>query len=85
MNYDFKEGQQSRKGLPKFDSVGWLSAGIFFSLAISGINIWALVSGWTDSFFPFQISKLLGIAVGIVLAIHCVDMVVYYKKYGSLK
>jgi len=74
-----------RSGLPKFDSVGWLSAGIFFSLTMFGINLWALLAKWQDSFFPFQISKLLGMAVGLVLAIHCVDMVFYYKKHGPLK
>jgi hypothetical protein len=74
-----------RNGLPKFDSTVWLSVGIFFSLVMSGVNLWALVLGWQDSFFPFQVSKLLGMAVGLVLAIHCIDMVVYYKKHGPLK
>jgi divalent metal cation (Fe/Co/Zn/Cd) transporter len=74
-----------RSGLPKFDSTGWLSAGIFFSLAMFGINLWALISKWQDFFFPFQISKLLGMAVGLVLAIHCVDVLFHYKKNNRLK
>jgi hypothetical protein len=74
-----------RSGLPKFDTAGWLSAGIFFNLAMFGINLWALIVKWHELFFPFQAGKLLGMAVGLALAIHCVDMVVYYKKHGPLK
>lgn len=66
--------------LPKFDSVPWLIGGAVFSLFLFGLDLWALVSQWSDAFFPYQLSKLVGMAIGIGLAIHCMDMTVYYMK-----
>ena len=82
---NFEKDNLKKRGLPKFDSAGWLSIGIIFGTLMFGMNLWALIIRWNDTFIPFQIVKLLGIAVGLVLAIHCVDMIAYYRKHGPLK
>ena len=70
--------------LPKFDSGGSLIVGTITSCLLFALNLLSLVVGWHDSFFPFQVTKLLGIVVGIVLGIHSIDMKGYYKKHGRL-
>lgn len=67
-------------GLPKFDSVPWLIGGAVFSILLFGLDLWALLSQWSVAFFPYQLSKGVGMAIGVGLAIHCVDMTVYYLK-----
>ncbi len=71
--------------LPKFDSSGSLIFGTVFSLLLSVLNLMALVEAWRESFIPFQAAKILGMIVGVVLAVHCVDMMGYYRKYGRLR
>ncbi len=66
--------------LPKFDSSGSLIFGALISVALLGLNLVSLFVGWHDSFFPFQVTRLLGIAVGIALGIHCIDMIGYYAR-----
>ena len=73
------------KGLPKFDSTPWLCVGAVFSFLLSGLNLWALIGQWHDAFLPYQLGKLLGLAIGIILGIHCLDMIRYYRKHGRLK
>jgi len=68
------------RGLPKFDSPGWLITGIAFSLLLSGINLWALLAQKTASFLPFRLGNILGMLIGIVLAAHCADMIFYHRK-----
>ncbi len=75
----------NRRGLPKFDSTSWLSFGMLFSLVLLGDNVWSLISGWDQPFFPYQLGKFLGMAVGLGLAVHCIDMIVYYRKHGRLE
>ena len=69
-----------RKGLPKFDSTGWLSIGILFSLALFGNSMWAAIEHKDLQFFPFRFGEILGVIIGLGLAIHCVDMIFYHKK-----
>ena len=66
--------------LPKFDSNGSLIFGALISLALLVLNVVSLLVGWHDSFFPFQVTRLLGITVGIALGIHCIDMIGYYAR-----
>ncbi len=66
--------------LPKFDSSGSLIFGALISLALFVLNLVSLLAGWHDSFFPFQLARLLGMAVGVALGIHCIDMIGYYAK-----
>ena len=75
-----KTGPGKGHGLPKFDTTGWLSVGIVFSAILFGDSLWSLLSAWRQAFFPFQFGKLLGIGVGLGLAIHCVDMIFYHRK-----
>lgn len=75
-----KKNNTARRGLPKFDSPGWLMTGILFSLLLSGINLWTLLAQKTASFLPFRLSNILGILIGIVLAVHCADMIIYRRK-----
>lgn len=75
-----KKSCTARRGLPKFDSPGWLMTGILFSLLLSGINLWALLAQKTASFLPFRLGNILGILIGIVLAVHCTDMIIYRRK-----
>jgi hypothetical protein len=71
--------------LPKFDSTPWLVFGITFSFLLSGLNFWSLIGQRHDPFFPYQLVKLLGIMLGLILGIHCIDMIGYYRKNGRLK
>ncbi len=66
--------------LPKFDSSGSLIFGAVISLLLFVLNLLSIVIGRHDSFFPFQLTRLLGMAVGIALGIHCLDMKGYYAK-----
>ncbi len=66
--------------LPKFDSSGSLIFGAVISLLLFVLNLVSIVIGRHDSFFPFQLTRLLGMAVGIALGIHCLDMKGYYAK-----
>jgi hypothetical protein len=74
-----------RKGLPKFDATGWLGTGIIVCLALFGLDLWALIAGWHDAFIPYQLGKILGMAIALALGIHCADMIGYYRKHGRLK
>jgi hypothetical protein len=68
-------------GLPKFNTTGWLSVGILFSLALFADSLWAAVAGWDGAFFPFQFAFILGMIVGLGLGVHCVDMIFYHRKH----
>ncbi|HEX7475664.1 MAG TPA: hypothetical protein VF318_06805 [Dehalococcoidales bacterium] len=68
------------RGLPKFDTPGWLSAGTIFAFIMMAVNIWSLIARWGEPFLPFQLGKLLGAAVGLGLAIHCLDMIAYHRR-----
>ncbi len=72
------------RGLPKFDTASGLVLGILFGLVLFVDNLWSLISGWGQAFFPFQLGKILGVAVGLGLAVHCIDMIGYYRKNGRL-
>ena len=69
-----------RGGLPKFDTTGWLSVGIFFSMVIFGLSLWSELAALQESFIPHQLGKILSMGVGLGLGIHCVDMIVYHRK-----
>ncbi len=71
--------------LTKFDSTFWLCVGIVISLLLISFNIWSIIVDVHDSFVPIQVGRILGIAVGFVLGIHCFDMIGYYRKNGRLK
>jgi hypothetical protein len=71
--------------LPKFDSTPWLSLGVVCSLFLLADSIWALIIGWHDPFFPYQILKLFGIGFGIALGVHSADLIFYYRRHGPLK
>ncbi len=73
------------KGLPKFDSTGWLLAGAFFSLLVFSLALWAMISGQDRAFLPFRLGQLLSMAVALALGIHCLDMIGYYRRHGRLK
>ncbi len=66
--------------LPKFDSSGSLIFGAVISLLLFVLNLVSIVIGRHDSFFPFQLTRVLGMAVGIALGIHCLDMKSFYAK-----
>lgn len=84
MNADHLEIKKKRR-LTKFDSTGWLGAGILLSVALLVINLWAIIAQWHAPFFPFQIGKFLGVGWGMIMTIHCIDMIFYYRKHGRLK
>jgi hypothetical protein len=71
------------KGLPKFDTFGWLSTGIIFSLVLVADNVWSLASGWNGAFFPSKFGAIMGIAMGLGLGVHCVDMIAYHRRNRS--
>jgi hypothetical protein len=77
--------KKSKNWLPKFDSTPWLSLGALCSLFLLVDSIWALVIGWHDAFFPYQILKIFGIGFAVALGVHAVDMIFYYRKHGPLK
>jgi hypothetical protein len=82
-----KEGKTTSlrtKGLPKFDSNIWLVFGILFSAVAFGDNLWSIVTNWNAAFFPFQLGKILGLLLGLGVAVHCLDMIGYYRKHGRL-
>jgi hypothetical protein len=70
-----------RRRFPKFDSIPSLIVGTVFASILSSLNIWSLVSGWHDAVFPFQLTKWLGSAVGLVLAVHTVDVARSKRKH----
>jgi hypothetical protein len=69
------------KGLPKFETTGWLSIGIFFSLLLFIFSLWSMLSLFEEPFFPAKFGDILGIIVGLGLGIHCIDMIAYHRKY----
>ena len=71
------------KGLPKFDTAGWLSIGIIFSLVLVADNLWSLTAGGNGALFPDKFGEILGIAVGLGLGIHCADMIAYHRRHRS--
>jgi hypothetical protein len=73
----------SHKRFPKFDTAGWLSTGILFSLVLFADNLWSLISGWHDPFLPSQFGKIMGIIIGLGLGIHCVDMIAFHRRNQS--
>ena len=75
-----KTETSKRKGLPKFETSGWLSVGIFFSLLLFIFSLWDIFSGRNELFFPSQLGNILGIIVGLGLGIHCVDMIIYHRN-----
>jgi hypothetical protein len=78
-----EEAKTPVKGLPKFDTAGWLSLGILFSLALIADNLWSLIAGWNGDFFPYKFGEILGITIGLGLGIHCVDMIAYHRRNRS--
>jgi len=82
---DVKKETTKGGGLPKFDSTPWLCLGAALSFLLTGLDIWALVAQWHIQFILYQLSKLLSGLIGIVLGIHCLDMIGYYRKHGRLK
>ncbi len=70
--------------LPKFDSPWSLAIGTTFCFLLFAVNLTALVVGWHDAVFPFQIAKCLGIAFGIAVGVHSLDMAAYYRKHVRL-
>ena len=82
---DIKKEITKSQGLPKFDSTLWLCVGATCSFLLTGLNLWALIGQWHNTFFPYQLCKMLGMVIGIVLGIHCLDMIRYYRKHGRLK
>jgi hypothetical protein len=68
------------KGLPKFDTAGWLSVGIFFSLLLVVFSLASILSREDQPFFPFILSNVLGIVLGLGLGFHCVDMIFYHRR-----
>jgi hypothetical protein len=71
------------KSLPKFDTAGWLSIGILFSLVLFSSDLWSAIARWNEPFFPFGLGEILGMLIGLGLGIHCIDMVVYHRKNKS--
>jgi hypothetical protein len=71
------------KGLPKFNTTGWLSVGVLFSLVLFADSLWAAIARWDVPFFPFQFANILGMIVGLGLGVHCVDMIFYNKKQSK--
>jgi hypothetical protein len=81
----FERSRMNKKRLPKFDGVGWLITGALVSLLLLAFNLWEVLTQPAAPFVPMQAGRLLGIGVGLVLAIHCFDMIGYYRKHGRLK
>jgi hypothetical protein len=61
-----------------------LYVGTGFCLLLFAVNLAALVWGWHDAVFPFQVAKCLGMAFGIAVGIHSLDMRAYYRRHGRL-
>jgi hypothetical protein len=74
-----------RNGLPKFDTIGWLSIGIFFSLLLFIVCLWSALSLFGEPFFPSKFGDIMGMIVGLGLGIHCVDMIAYHRKNNYLR
>ncbi len=72
------------RSLPKFDSTGWLALGVLVSAAVFALNLWAFLAGTGLAFLPFRLGQVLGMAVALVLGLHCVDMMMYYRRHGRL-
>jgi|WetSurMetagenome_2_1015567.scaffolds.fasta_scaffold304847_1 hypothetical protein len=78
-----KTNETKVKTLPKFDTPGWLSLGALFSLVLVGCNLWSAIARWHEPFFPFGLGEILGMIVGLVLGIHCIDMIAYHRRNRS--
>lgn len=66
------------KYIPKFHSRTSLLIGIIASFSLSAISIYDMVC-------DFKIYRLFPFMIGIVLGIHCLDMIFYYKKHRIIK
>jgi hypothetical protein len=77
---NMKTQKPKGKGLPKFDTTGWLSVGIFFSLMLVIFSLASILSAPSEPFFPFVFSNILGMVLGLGLGIHCVDMIIYRRN-----
>lgn len=68
--------------IPKFHDRVSLSLGVVAGLTLFGISIVEMVYLWGQWRFWWEI---LPLGVGLVLAIHCFDMIKYYKKHRIVK
>ncbi|WP_145925503.1 hypothetical protein [Dehalogenimonas formicexedens] len=68
--------------IPKFDTPGWLSLGVLAGFFVAGFNLWEI---WfvDDRSFLLTIGRLVGMAIGIGLGSHCIDMIIYHRRHRS--
>lgn len=67
--------------LPKFETPFWLSMGIVFGIILIIDAVWSMVYSY-QPFFPFQVGRIFRIVLGLVLAVHSVDILIYRKKHN---
>ena len=75
--------EKRRRSLPKFDTPGWLGAGILFSALLFGLDLQMEVASLHKPFLASQLGNILGMLVSLVLGIHCIDMMLYHKRNRS--
>lgn len=66
---------------PKFETPFWLWMGIIFGIILIIDAVWSMVYSY-QPFFPFQIGRIFRIILGLVLAIHSIDILIYRKKHN---
>lgn len=69
-----------KNGLPKFESKFWLSLGIIFGVVLVIDAVWSMVYSY-QPFFPFQVGRIFRIVLGLVLAVHSIDIIHYRSKH----
>ncbi len=75
--------EKHERSLPKFDTPGWLGAGIAFSALLFGLDLRMEIVNRHKPFLGSQLGNILGMLISLVLGIHCIDIMLYHKRNRS--
>jgi len=76
---------KSRIAFPKFHDRKSLYIGAFGGFLFAGSAIYTLATRWQIQSYTFNCIQILQASVGLGLAIHCLNVIKYYKAHRIIK